>query len=66
MPPSGCSWSPVAVTTRSAGSSRPDASRMPSPVNVSIASVTTDTRPEEIAANRSLSGMMHMRSSHGS
>ena len=49
MSPSTFSLRPVAVTTMSASSSRPDASRMPRSVKRSIGSVTTDARPRLIA-----------------
>ena len=65
-PPISCTRSPVAVTTRSAGSSAPERSRIPVSVNVSMWSVTTLARPPRSASNRSSSGTMHRRWSHGS
>ncbi len=56
----------MAVTTTSAGSSAPEASRRPVGVNVSIRSVTTETEPARTAANRSPSNDRHSRWSHGS
>ncbi len=64
--PNGTMFSPVAVTTMSASSSDPDASRRPFSVNVSMRSVTTVTRPDAIDSKRSPSGTRHMRWSQGS
>ena len=55
----------MAVTTRSASSSAPDASLMPVSVNVSMWSVTIEARPLLSALKRSPSGTRHMRWSHG-
>lgn len=65
MPPNASSRNPVAVTTTSAGGVSPDSSRSPDDVNSAIRSVTTDARPDRIAANRSPSGTRHNRWSHG-
>ena len=45
MPPRTLSFSPVAVTMRSASSSAPERSWMPFSVKVSMWSVTTEARP---------------------
>ncbi len=66
IPPNACTFSPVAVTTTSASSSRPDSSSTPRSVKVRIRSVTTAARPPRIALNRSPSGTAHSRWSHGS
>lgn len=49
----------------SAANSRPDCSRIPFSVKVSIASVTTEARPSRMALNMSASGTAHRRWSHG-
>ena len=66
MPPSIWMLSPVAVTTMSAFSSRPDVSRMPVRVKVSIRSVTIEALPLDMALKMSPSGTMQTRWSHGS
>ena len=45
IPPIASRLSPVALTTTSASSSAPEASRIPVSVNVSIVSVITDAVP---------------------
>ena len=50
----------------SASTLAPVTSRTPFSVNVSICPVTTDAVPSRMARNRSPSGTMHIRWSHGS
>ncbi|GAA4681293.1 hypothetical protein GCM10025794_22910 [Massilia kyonggiensis] len=65
IPPSSLIFRPVASTTTSAGTARPDASSRPSGVKRSMWSVATLARPVRIARNRSPSGTTHTRWSQG-
>ena len=66
MPPATTRLSPVAVTTTSASSSSPEASRIPSSVKVSIESVAMLAFPEPSTRKRSASGTRQTRWSQGS
>lgn len=66
MPPKASSSSPVAVTTTSASSTRPDASRIPSGTKRSMRSVTISASPLFRAWKRSASGTAQSRWSQGS
>ena len=56
----------MAVTSTSAGNSRPDEHMTPVGVTVAIRSVTTSAAPLFMARKKSASGTTHSRWSHGS
>ncbi len=64
-PPSGSIESPVAVTTTSASSSRPEDNRIPRGVKVSMVSVTIDALPVFSVRKKSALGAKHTRWSQG-